>query len=167
MLWATITTLNTSKLFVGIVMIILNLGSKYISVDISKTQEAFLSNKFIRRLIVFTIVFTATRDIVISIIITLAFIVVMSGLLNEESKICIIPKVFHISKDQNITQEDVEQAKKILEYADKNGINNDKNIQYKKTLDIKNQKISKFKVNTKKIRDSNNISNTLLGILNL
>ena len=161
MLWATITTLNTSKLFVGIVMILLNLGSKYISVDISKTQEAFLSNKIIRRLIVFTIVFTATRDIVISVIITIAFIIIMSGLLNEESKICIIPKIFHISKNQNITQEDVDQAKKILEYAEKNGINNESDQQYKKTLENKNQQINKFKLNTKKIRDSNTLSNTL------
>ena len=45
MLWDAINNLNTSKLFAGIIMILLNVGSKYVTLDISKTQESFLSNK--------------------------------------------------------------------------------------------------------------------------
>ena len=37
-----IGSLNNSRFFAGIVMLMLNLGSKYVSVNLSKTQEEFL-----------------------------------------------------------------------------------------------------------------------------
>ena len=34
--------INNSKLFAGIVMILLNIGSRYVKIDISKAQEQYL-----------------------------------------------------------------------------------------------------------------------------
>ena len=64
--WDYLEVLNNNKYFVGIIMILLNLGSKYISIELSNSQEKILGSPIIRRLILFTVFFTATRDIWIS-----------------------------------------------------------------------------------------------------
>ena len=38
----TINSLNNSKYFAGIAMLLLNIGSKYISIELSDSQEEFL-----------------------------------------------------------------------------------------------------------------------------
>jgi hypothetical protein len=43
--------INTSKFFAGFVMIMLNIGSKYITIKLSKSQEAYLRNTIARHLL--------------------------------------------------------------------------------------------------------------------
>ena len=111
-LYSVIHNLNNSKYFAGILMILMNLGSKYISLELSETQDEFFSNIVIRRMMIFTVVFIATKDIIISLIITACFIIIVSGLFNESSKYCLIrntnPQTKIISKEQ------FEKAKKII-----------------------------------------------------
>lgn len=109
--------LNNSKYFAGIMMILLNLISKYISLELSETQEEFLNNIIIRRIAIFTIVFVATKDIVISFIITACFIIIVSGLFNENSKYCLIRKKNR--KSRLISKLDLEKAKKIIDKYNK------------------------------------------------
>jgi uncharacterized membrane protein (DUF485 family) len=111
--------LNNSKLFAGIVMILLNLGSRFIVMELSDTHEEFLNNVVIRRIIVFTVVFTATRDIVTSLILTGVFVILVSGLFNEDSKYCILPK----KPKKKYNKNDIHSARKVLEWADKNNMN--------------------------------------------
>ena len=47
--------LNTSPLFIGIVMIMLNVGSKYVTIELSKTQEEYLRNTLGRQILIFAI----------------------------------------------------------------------------------------------------------------
>ena len=47
--------LNNSKFFAGLVMIMLNIGSKYITVELSKSQEQYLKNHIGRQLLIFAI----------------------------------------------------------------------------------------------------------------
>jgi hypothetical protein len=111
-LYNIIYNLNNSKFFAGILMILMNLGSKYISLELSESQDEFFSNVVIRRIMIFTVVFIATKDIIVSFIITSCFIILVSGLFNQNSKYCLIrnnsPKTKIISKEQ------VEKAKKII-----------------------------------------------------
>ena len=85
-----IYNLNNSKFFAGILMILMNLGSKYISLELSESQDEFFSNVVIRRIMIFTVVFIATKDIIVSFIITACFIILVSGLFNQDSKYCLI-----------------------------------------------------------------------------
>lgn len=87
-----LSDLNTNKYFAGIMMIILNLGSRFLVMELSDTQEQLLSNKIIRRFVVFTVVFVATRDIYVSLIVTAIFIILVSGLFNENSRFCLVTK---------------------------------------------------------------------------
>ena len=100
-------------------MILLNIGSKYVVMEISDTQEKFLSNVIVRRLLVFTIFFIGTRDIYISFIMTTVFIIFVSGLFNEKSKYCILPKSMkHTPKEgRSISEEEIKYAEKILDLA--------------------------------------------------
>ena len=92
--------LNSSKYFAGITMLLLNLGSRYISAELSEMHENVLSHKIIRRLLVFTVVFVATKDVKVSFILTAVFVILVSGIFNEDSKYCIIPK----AKEKNNTK---------------------------------------------------------------
>jgi len=87
-----INGLNESKYMAGIAMIILNIGSKYLMMEMSETQEEFMANTVFRRFIIFTICFIATRDIIVSFILTGAFIIFVGNIFNENSKFCIVKK---------------------------------------------------------------------------
>ena len=87
-------SLNNSKYFAGISMLLLNLGSKYIAMELSEGHEQILSNQIFRRFIIFTVVFLSTRDIWVSFILTCMFIILVSGIFNENSNYCIIPKKY-------------------------------------------------------------------------
>ena len=110
------TSLNNSKYFAGIMMILLNLGSKYLVMELSESQEQLLNNSIIRRVIIFTIVFIATRDVWVSLILTAIFVVLVSNLFNENSSYCILKKNKRIFK--KITQNDYEKAKSIIKLYD-------------------------------------------------
>ena len=112
-----ISTLNTSKYFSGVLMILMNLGSKYVGLELSEFQDEFLSKKIIRRLIIFCIFFIATRDIIISVILTGIFILFVGGIFNDNSKFSIIKK--YNPKTKVITREDVRKAKKIINKYEK------------------------------------------------
>ena len=71
-------------------ILFLNLSSRYLALELSETQEQILSNKLIRRFIIFTVVFVPTRDIWVSMVVTAIFIILVSGLFNENSKYCIV-----------------------------------------------------------------------------
>ena len=88
----SLNSLNNSKFFAGIVMLMLNLGARFYRVSLSKTQEDFLRYNLARELIIFAMAWVSTRDIITSILITAAFVVLTDYLLNEDSCACVIPK---------------------------------------------------------------------------
>ncbi len=110
--YSIIQNLNHSKFFAGILMILMNLGSKYISLELSETQDEFFSNIVIRRIMIFVVIFIATKDIIVSLIITSCFIILVSGLFNENSKFCLIKN--NCKQTKVISKEQVEKAKNIL-----------------------------------------------------
>ena len=114
--------LNTNKYFTGIMMILLNLGSRYIPLEISKSQENFLSSVWVRRLLVFTIVFIATRDIKVSLLLTLMFVILITGLFNGKSRFCILPRSFielDKNKDGDVSPQEIKEAYEKLVKAGK------------------------------------------------
>ena len=84
--------INKSKLFAGLAMLMLNIGSKYIVIELSPNQESYFRNNIARQLLIFSIAWVGTRDILTSIFITAAFTILTQFLFNEKSKLCILPK---------------------------------------------------------------------------
>lgn len=70
---------NDSKLFLGIVMIVLNIGSRYLVDEFSVNPDEYTRNIILRRIAIFAVCFAATRDIITSMILTAGFIIIASG----------------------------------------------------------------------------------------
>jgi hypothetical protein len=116
--------LNNSKLFAGIMMILLNVGSKYVTVKLSKSQEAYFRNNIAREVLIFVVCWMGTRDLYISLFLTASFYVLSQHLFNEESRYCVLPKKyreFHLlldtNKDGEISQQEINDAVNILTKA--------------------------------------------------
>jgi hypothetical protein len=129
-----IQALNNSKIFAGLMIITLNIVSKFVNIKLSKTMESYLKYTFSKQILVFAIAWMGTRDIYIALIITFIFVVCMEYLFHEDSRFYILPESFrdhHLSllenekNGENITDEDIKKAKDILEKANnQNMINN-------------------------------------------
>ncbi len=127
--------INESKLVIGIAMILLNVGSKYVDFKFTKTQEQMLRNGIAREILIFTIVFMGTRDITYAILLTAAFMILSEYAFNEKSEYCIIPSkmkeitaVIDTDKDGIISPEEEAKALATLKKAEKN---RDRNMQHK------------------------------------
>tara|TARA_B110000208_G_scaffold190964_1_gene256309 strand:- start:866 stop:1231 length:366 start_codon:yes stop_codon:yes gene_type:complete len=115
-----VSTLNQNKYFYGISMILFNIGARYIEIDLDEEHIKFLSSTFIRRILIFTMAFIATRDIVASLVITASFIIIVLNLFNKKSDYCIIPKNnLDLNKDGYISPKEIEKAYEILKKAGK------------------------------------------------
>lgn len=118
-----IQPINSSKLFAGLLMIIMNIGSKYVEVKLTKTQEQALRNALCRELIIFCVAFLGTRDIVLSILMTAAFVILSNYIFNEQSQFCIMPeRLKKISNMADLNNDGVVSAseeKKALETLEK------------------------------------------------
>ena len=113
-----INGVNSNKYLYGVLMILLNMGSKYIEMDLVQKHKKFLSSKILRRLVIFTIAFIATRDIVASFIITAAFIIIVLNLFNDESDYSIVGKL-DTNNDGVISEDEIVNAYNLLKKAGK------------------------------------------------
>jgi hypothetical protein len=80
---------NTNPYFIGIMMLILNLGGRFISLEVTKKQEQFLQLPWVRRILIFTVLFVATRNIWVAFWTTVAVVLLLGYLFNENSALCI------------------------------------------------------------------------------
>lgn len=83
------TSVNSNPYFIGIMMLLLNLGGRYLSLDISTEQQKFLSQPTVRRFFLFAVLFVATRNIMIAAGLTIIVILIMGYLFNENSDLCL------------------------------------------------------------------------------
>ena len=66
--------LNNSKFFAGVVMILLNVGSKFIQIQFSKSTEEYMKWSVSKQLLVFAMAWMGTRDIYTALGLTLSLI---------------------------------------------------------------------------------------------
>lgn len=118
-----VMNINNSKLFAGLMIIVLNIASKFVTIKLSKTMEAYLKFTFSRDILVFAIAWMGTRDIYIALIITGIFMLCMDYFFNEESAYCCLPANFtdyHVSlinNDEVVTPDQIKKAEEVLEKA--------------------------------------------------
>jgi len=84
---------NSNPYFIGIMMLILNLGGRFISLEVTKKQEQFLQIPFVRRVLIFTVLFVATRNIWVAFWATVTVVLFLGYLFNENSALCIFGNV--------------------------------------------------------------------------
>lgn len=81
--------INTNPYFIGLMMLLLNLGGRFLGMEISKEQEKVFQNPWVRRALVFTVLFVATRNVFVAAIMTIFVLLFMSFLFNENSELCL------------------------------------------------------------------------------
>ncbi len=116
--------LNDSKYTAGIAMLMLNVGSKYISIGLSESQEAYLTSSVARQLLIFSVAFIGTKDVLTSLLLTIVFILFADYIFNENSKMCLLPKSMKkikqeidIDKDGIISEKELTNAIDVLTKA--------------------------------------------------
>lgn len=87
---ALLATFNTNPYFIGLMMLILNLGGRFLAMEITKGQEQFLSHPAVRRVLIFVVLFIATRNIVIAFWLWLIIVLSLGYLFNENSAFCVL-----------------------------------------------------------------------------
>ena len=116
--------LNNSKFFAGIIMILLNVGSKFITIQFSKSTEEYMKYSISKQILVFAMAWMGTRDIYAALGLTAVFTILSDHLFNEESSLCIVPHQYRIldklidTDDDNIVSEvELSAAIAVLEKA--------------------------------------------------
>ncbi len=102
-----IMNINNSKLFAGLMIITLNIASKFVTFKLGKTAETYLKYTFSRQILVFAMAWMGTRDIYIAAGLTIVFIIFFDFLFNENSVFCVLPNDFK-EYYENVAQENAE-----------------------------------------------------------
>ena len=116
--------LNNSKFFAGIVMILLNVGSKFISIQFSKSTEEYMKFSLSKQLLVFAMAWMGTRDIYTALGLTAVFTILSDHLFNEESHLCVVPQEYRVlnklidtNDDGIVSETELSAAIAVLEKA--------------------------------------------------
>lgn len=91
-------SVNTNPYFIGIMMLLLNLGGRFLSLEISKDQEKFLSKPAVRRFFLFAVLFVATRNLVVALGLSVIVILMLAYLFNENSDLCLWKSCIEVPK---------------------------------------------------------------------
>ena len=118
--------LNNSKFFAGVIMILLNIGSKFITIQFSKSTEEYMKYSVTKQLLVFAMAWMGTRDIYTALGLTAIFTILSDYLFNEESALCMVPykyRVLHKLVDTNedgvVSDPELSAAMAVLEKANR------------------------------------------------
>ena len=116
--------LNNSKFFAGIIMILLNVGSKFITIQFSKSTEEYMKYTLSKQLLVFAMAWMGTRDIYTALGLTAIFTILSEHLFNEESSMCIVPHKYRVldklvdtNDDEVVSEPELAAAIIVLEKA--------------------------------------------------
>jgi hypothetical protein len=120
----SINSLNSSTFFAGVMMICLNIGSRYIQLNLDESTESYIKYALTKEIMVFTISWMATRNIYMSLGLTAVFIVLADFIMNEKSRYCLLPKKFIQSRRMNelvdnkiLSEKEINDAVEVLEKA--------------------------------------------------
>ena len=111
-----------NKFLIGIIMVIINLGARFIVNELNEDQIKIVNSTHVRRIMIYLVVFMATRDIFTTIIIGTITILLIKEFFNNESENSLIKKE---NKNNDIS----EKIKNIEEnLKDLKNLNESKNL---------------------------------------
>jgi len=110
--------------FAGIMMLTLNIGSRYVQLNLSPSAESYLKYAITKEFLVFTIAWMGTRNIYVALTLTAAFVILADYGLNDKSNFCILPEKFKklqdsidTNNDKIISELEIKNAMDVLEKA--------------------------------------------------
>ena len=88
---STLSLLNSNPYLIGVFYLFLNLGGRFLSLELTKRQEWFLAQPYIRPFILFAVMFISTRNLAVAFWTTVGILSVLWVFANENSAFCLIP----------------------------------------------------------------------------
>jgi hypothetical protein len=119
--------MSNNKLFSGCIMLLTNIGGKYLALDLpSNLEKIFSKSQLLRFLVIFSIFFMATRDIKIAFLLSLLFYIVIKYFINENSTFCMMKDINMVNnfkkENEEISKEEYEQARYIIDKYNKKNV---------------------------------------------
>jgi hypothetical protein len=126
---AAISGINTNTYFIGLSMLILNLGGRHLALSLTPEQDKFFQNPWIRRAMLFVVIFVATRNIFTALWMSIGIILAMGYLFNEHSDLYIFgnpvplppppPPIKGLTPEENDMYRRLHEKTKVSEEAPK------------------------------------------------
>jgi hypothetical protein len=88
---STLNIFNANPYLIGVFYLFLNLGGRFLSLELTKRQEWFLSQPYVRPFILFAVMFISTRNIAVAFWTTIGILSVLWVFANENSDFCLVP----------------------------------------------------------------------------
>ena len=88
----SITKFASSPYTLAAAIFLINIGGRFLPMEITKGQEQYLNTPWFRRLVIFVIFFLATRNIITALWISLLVILCIGYLFNENSSLYLFGK---------------------------------------------------------------------------
>ena len=88
---SSLIAFGANPYLIGIFYMFLNLGGRYLSLELTKRQEAFLAHPYLRPFILFAVLFIATRNVAVAVYTSVFILSVLWLFANENSSLCMIP----------------------------------------------------------------------------
>ena len=71
----SLSCINDNKYIIGITMIMLNIGARFIIDELDDDLRAMISNTYVRRVVIFCSFFMATKDLFTATVLTIIFVI--------------------------------------------------------------------------------------------
>jgi len=152
---AIIMSVNTNTYLIGMSMIIMNLGGRHLAPSLTAEQDKFFQNPWVRRAMLFVVIFVATRNIFTAFWLSMGLIIVIGYLLNEHSSLYLfgepipLPAPPAVAPVTGLTPEEQDIYKKL---QDKVARTTEKKDTEEKKLNLEQQLTSWYKENMAALR---------------
>ena len=80
----SLSCINDNKYMIGVTMIMLNIGARFIIDELDDDLRKMISNKIVRRVFIFCSFFMATKDLFTAIVLTIIFIILIKEVFAKE-----------------------------------------------------------------------------------
>ena len=79
--------ISENKYFVGCIMTTLVIGGRFIIHELNDDLRKLISNKIVRRTVIFCSFFMATRDVLKAFLLTIVFVIIINELLGKDESL--------------------------------------------------------------------------------
>tara|TARA_B100000427_G_C15347811_1_gene524084 strand:- start:25 stop:399 length:375 start_codon:yes stop_codon:yes gene_type:complete len=80
----SLSCINENKYIIGLTMIMLNIGARFIIDELDDDLRKLISNTVVRRVVIFCSFFMATKDLFTAIVLTVIFVILINEVFAKE-----------------------------------------------------------------------------------
>ena len=80
----SLSCINENKYIIGLTMIMLNIGARFIIDELDDDLRKLISNTVVRRVVIFCSFFMATKDLFTAVVLTVVFVILINEVFAKE-----------------------------------------------------------------------------------